>query len=451
MLTQTSEISAVLTLPWLDSSTEPGEPAPMNSIRFLVVLVTALSILPSEAFALPHLDLDLSGAEYRQIQETRRLGRQTFELPAPQSASSGQLAPVLNAGKRNLDFLNHLNARRPGMVPLSLSSPDSQMGFPVDSPRVFNVAIVLDGFSKLRAQLPASLAAIVLDGASFSDSPGVSDEDYVKAALQVDRLYQLASRWLLLEPYLGQLAWRKKSDIRAYLSLSSDGDLPQKLSNFETLPGTDQQKLLKQLYELCFNDPALSDARCQSELSAARNAGMLRTFYSKHVPAASRLHSAFFAIPVSRSDVTWTSLDPSTMSIPFADPRNDQILNFLRDNIEDEWKWNGWRLKLDFRPTWTWGMTHIEFQPGATPHVDGIGGSTITMDANSPLTEYNVQWTIRHEFGHVLGFPDCYLEFWDGDQAAIVSYQLDVTNLMCSRRGRLQQKHFDELKRVYLK
>ena len=54
-------------------------------------------------------------------------------------------------------------------------------------------------------------------------------------------------------------------------------------------------------------------------------------------------------------------------------------------------------------------------------------------------TQMNVQWTIRHEFGHVLGFPNCYLEFYDNDTATMVSYQLDVTNLMCSRRPDIGQ------------
>ena len=73
------------------------------------------------------------------------------------------------------------------------------------------------------------------------------------------------------------------------------------------------------------------------------------------------------------------------------------------------------------------------------------------MDANAPLTEYDVKWTIRHEYGHVLGFPDCYLEFWDKELKAIVSYQLDTSDLMCSRRGHLKQRHFDALRDAYFR
>src|SRR5439155_5532825 len=96
-------------------------------------------------------------------------------------------------------------------------------------------------------------------------------------------------------------------------------------------------------------------------------------------------------------------------------------------------------------------MTHIVWEAGATPHVESAPGSTITMDENSLLSEYDVQWTIRHEYGHVLGFPDCYHEFYDVEEEVFVSYQLDVTNLMCSRRGKLKETHYNELKKAYFK
>ena len=80
-----------------------------------------------------------------------------------------------------------------------------------------------------------------------------------------------------------------------------------------------------------------------------------------------------------------------------------------------------------------------------------VGGDTIVMNATQPLTEYDAQWTIRHEFGHVLGFVDCYVEFYESERNVIVNYQFDVENLMCSRRGHIQQRHVDELQRAYAK
>lgn len=139
------------------------------------------------------------------------------------------------------------------------------------------------------------------------------------------------------------------------------------------------------------------------------------------------------------------------MSVPFLDPRIPAVTTWLTENIEDEWRWGDWKLKLEFMSEGGSDMTHVRFEPGATPHVNGLAGSEITMDANRALNEYSSRWTIRHEYGHVLGFADCYLEFYDESLKAMVNYQLDLTNLMCSRKGKLQQKHYDEMKRVYFR
>jgi predicted Zn-dependent protease len=71
------------------------------------------------------------------------------------------------------------------------------------------------------------------------------------------------------------------------------------------------------------------------------------------------------------------------------------------------------------------------------------------MNSNSSLDEYDVRWTIRHEYGHVLGLPDCYIEFYDRTEKVIINYQIDTTNLMCSRKGHLQPIHVAELQKAY--
>ncbi len=93
----------------------------------------------------------------------------------------------------------------------------------------------------------------------------------------------------------------------------------------------------------------------------------------------------------------------------------------------------------------------LVFEAGVVPHVNGLGGDTITMDSNQPIEEYESQWTIRHEFGHVLGLPDCYHEFYDVDLKAYVNYQLDITDLMCSRAGNMKERIYLELKKAYTK
>lgn len=73
------------------------------------------------------------------------------------------------------------------------------------------------------------------------------------------------------------------------------------------------------------------------------------------------------------------------------------------------------------------------------------------MDSNTDIQEYGVRWTIRHEFGHILRLPDCYTEFYDTKEQVMVNYQLDTTDLMCSRAGLMNERIYQELKKHYQK
>jgi bacillopeptidase F (M6 metalloprotease family) len=73
------------------------------------------------------------------------------------------------------------------------------------------------------------------------------------------------------------------------------------------------------------------------------------------------------------------------------------------------------------------------------------------MDANQSIEEDDSKLVIRHEFGHILGFPDCYHEFYDTELDGFVNYQLDTTDIMCSGTGAMTERMYKELKRVYFK
>jgi hypothetical protein len=177
----------------------------------------------------------------------------------------------------------------------------------------------------------------------------------------------------------------------------------------------------------------------------------LEPYYQRLLPRAESLYRSFFTIPRygQRRDLRWTTNKKGHPMIeaPFLDPGKANVRDFLQVNIEDEWRFGDWSLKLAFVPRGN--HAYIRFVPGATANVNGLGGNRITMDANQPLSEYDAQWTIRHEYGHVIGLPDCYVEFYQEEKGTIINYQIDTDNLMCSRRGHIQESHVSELLRVY--
>lgn len=412
----------------------------MKMLRF--ALSAAALSLAAPAFAgpavPPHMELDMTSAEYRAL--TKHFDELESDDP---------LTAILQFGKRNLDWLEHINAARTEGNKLELSTAATQTGYPIDQATFSNREIIAAAWNAQKETMPAFIKEIVLEGGDFIRDLPVSDEDFLVQIRAIDKLYQRASRWLLQEPYLEYYAQAAAEDVRGYYYLQREPDLQAKLTGWFQLDQATRTRLETLLVGQCRNSD-LSAETCKAELAStlSRSRSALG-FHQRYVTVAAQHWNDYFRIQGTRSDVTWTGEDQSLASIPFLNPRRDDVLAWLRDNIEDEWKWEGWQLKLDFQDEGDENMTHIKFEAGATPHVNGIAGSEITMDGNRSIGEYSSRWTIRHEYGHVLGFPDCYLEFYDVSTQQMVQYQLDITNLMCSRRGKLQQSHFDEMKRIY--
>ncbi|RYZ76512.1 MAG: hypothetical protein EOP05_04815 [Proteobacteria bacterium] len=172
--------------------------------------------------------------------------------------------------------------------------------------------------------------------------------------------------------------------------------------------------------------------------------------YKRNLSKAQVNYNEFYQLDrgLMRDDITWSPRDPQTLHYPFLKPSKSDLVSYLSDNIEDEFKMPGFQLRLDFTSQDNGEVSRLVYQTGVTPHAER---GRIVMDENEPITEWSSQWTIRHEFGHLLGFPDCYVEFYDDSLKAIVNYQLDVTDLMCSRKGVFQKHHYDRLKAAYYK
>ncbi|MCX6118945.1 MAG: hypothetical protein NT027_15525, partial [Proteobacteria bacterium] len=374
-----------------------------------------------------HMDLEASGEEY--------LNRLQYDVNLLDSDQRGPFDAILTLGKRNILWVEKINSVRPENLHILLSSAETQVGYPINAPTVNNESLILQDFAKWKNGLPVEVSQVYFGVEDLPTTVSIEDSKFVVIARAIDRLYQRSSRWLLQQPYLEYYKEESKSDLRGYYHLLQEKDLGAKLDNFDAQTDSDRERLRKHLLGQCFNSIVMSRESCAKELAKAETSKMVREFYGRFMVVSEMQYRDFFKIPNYRSDVTWTSANENLMSVPFTNPRVDNVLNWLRDNIEDEWKWDGWQLKLNFIDSSSPNTTHIEFVEGATPHVNGIAGSIITMDGNRNLYEYNSKWTIRHEYGHVLGFPDCYLEFFDESLNAMISYQLDITNLMCSRRG----------------
>ena len=397
----------------------------MTKFSILLVLVAVVTGCSNELKAPPHTPPD-----------------ERVTLTDKERAQAGSLSDAIKMGERNLAWLSHINSKLKSGPALSFSSKATMTGYPIETPNRYSDKIALDRYELALKEMPAEMYKVLIDGEPFTDQPPVDLKTYLEWGLKLDKVYQTSARWIMMQPYLSYLTQRRKEDVRGYYFLNAEPDLENKLRNFRALTVEDQTRLEQWLLLLCFNTEA-SESVCSKKLKAEKALDRVLNYFTNYQTTGEQLFESYFDITIKRTDIAWHD---SSLVYPFRDPKNDPVETYLKVNIEDEWKWKGWNLVLKFTPD---AATHVEFVAGSTPHVDGLAGSKITMDANAPLTEWDVQWTIRHEFGHSLGFPDCYIEFYEPSSREIINYQIDTSNLMCSRMGVLQEKHYDELKRVY--
>ncbi|MGE0632928.1 MAG: hypothetical protein AB7O96_11000 [Pseudobdellovibrionaceae bacterium] len=383
---------------------------------------------------MPHYDLEMTASEYAEVLNSRK-----FESP---NSAKPRLQKILNFGSRNLEWLEKINKDLDDKI--SFTSPETQPAYPISAPNNYNPDLILGRYDSLLKVMPDKMKAVLLNQSPYTPEPPFDIPTYIEWGFKANQIYEAAARWLMMEPHLTDLSLRRYADVRGHYYLSKENDLKTKLKRWKNLTNTQKINFSFWLQLLCLNAKGNQDHTCARQLQTAIKDDSVWGYYSEFKTAGENMWKNYFRLDHKRYDVTTSS---SIYKIPFLNPKNTEVADFLVNNIESEWKYQNWRLDLDFRSSGS--IPRIQFIPGVTPNVNRIGGNIITMDSNQPLTEYSVQWIIRHEFGHVVGFKDCYMEFYDSRKKTITAYQLDTENLMCSRRGHIKETHLSELKRVY--
>jgi hypothetical protein len=382
-----------------------------------------------------HILPDATTAEYEALDNELKKDGEDADEPSIQLAKG--------VGNRNLEWLRFMNSTRSAGEQIALTRPGQLHNYPIERPNRYSPSTVEATYNQIYANIPAPMKRIIFENGEMTRDPGVPMDDYINWAKQVDRMYQSAVRWSGMRPNLNYYRMNAYRDIRGYYFLQREENLEARLRYFSQLPEAERTTLGGHLVNMCLNNRMNSLANCQNAVRQAATQNTVWNYYQRLLPTSKALFDGYFNLYGVREDIAWTAANPLEARLPVRNT-SPEIENFLRVNVEDEWDWNGWHLRLDFTRN---ALIHVEFEEGVTPHVSNL--NTIVMDQNSPLTEWDVMWTIRHEFGHALGFKDCYVEFYDSQAQAMVNYQIDVTNLMCSRTGIMQERHYNLMKETY--
>jgi hypothetical protein len=361
-----------------------------------------------------------------------------------ENAELAKLQVILNTGKRAISWFEAINATRLPENKMDLTNKDTAKGNPITNPLKSSAQIMIDNYNKLLVDVDPKVISVVTSSSELPQSAPINDLDFIKAIRSINVVYQRTIRWIGSGGTQNDTSYR---DLRGYYFLSNTPDLENKLTNWSANSIADQENFKTWLTGLCHN--SIGKNICINELDQAIAQNAAYPFYQKYFNSGKAKYDSLFEIQETRPEIYWNP-EKTKLIAPFLTPNRLDVKNWLAENIQDEWRGLNFNLLLNFKEE-VKNIPHLEFESGVTPHVNDIGGDTITMDGDYAIGNYAERWTIRHEYGHVLGFVDCYVEFADVNEKAIIYYEVDIDNIMCSRHGHALPTHINELRRAYTK
>ncbi len=403
---------------------------------------------------------DATFEEYRNLyiqQQLHSTPNQLINISSKNEDLSVDMS--ISAGERLHAWLKLINSNRAVEDQITLTKKDNEPILDkyksLKEPREYGPSTIHKRANELLVEVPKPMVDVIYFGKTMTANVPVSDDEFAKWGQEVSLTYQRSVRWVSLQKWKDWYKRRRLQDIRGYFYLSNYSNLNKKLSDVKKLTKEELTLFKQSLVSNCMNNFALFDDSayvikiCSNEYKTYINENNLIEYKEKYWQVAKQTWESYFVIQQPRKDIVWSPMSSNRMTIPFKNIESKPIANWLEFNVEDEFKFNRWEMDMVYTNQPQKNTSHLKFKKNTTPHV--AEGNIIVMDENQSIDEYDTSWVIRHEFGHILRLPDCYFEYFDEERNLFVFYAIDISDLMCSRRGKMNQRIFDELKRVYFK
>lgn len=422
----------------------------MNKILFFISCFTLLSNAYAQEVSPPHIGPEGGQFNHLYILQVEKMIENQLaskDLSAPKAADTKKLEMLLAVGKKASKWVAVVNTTRSPDAQLDLSTGSvASGGSPITKPMKTSTDILMKRYQDFLQNSSTLITDIITSSQELPINPGVSDEEFIKSLKVLDNIYQATIRWSGAQQWISWYANRSIYDVRGYMFLKELPDREVILNSFPNLSIDEKEKLGGWLLNLCKNgDFELSD--CVAELNSAIMKNRVLSYYTRFNKYGKSMYDLFFTVKKTRPEIKWNT-GKTILNSPFQKPQRVDVHSWLKANVQDEWKGLNFNLNIDYQVS-NADIPRIQFKEGVTANVNGIAGNLITMESSYPIENISQKWTIRHEFGHVLGFEDCYLEFYDAREKAMIYYEIEVDNLMCSRSGRLKPIHIQQLQSAY--
>ncbi len=285
---------------------------------------------------------------------------------------------------------------------------------------------------------------------NLKDSPTLSN---AVGAYDLFNLFTGSRRYEDQKCSFRYLSEQRKNDIRPYLKIAHQ--CYKKYSNekcddseYTNMTSEEEKSVKETTLQLCKS--FTKDATCLVEYGVNKQKNTLGTMISKYYNrfANERFTQLFKLRPTHLKYQCQKSADKVVMNIKVLEGSFDhEFLSEVLSYVEQTWTSPTFSLKFELTKAYSSDAITIIPTERGTSFVPNDNNRIVYL---STAIDMNTQkHVLAHEFGHVLGFPDCYIEFFDDTKKELVYYEISKnnTNIMCSLKNdvRVPDDYFTQL------
>lgn len=278
------------------------------------------------------------------------------------------------------------------------------------------------------------------------------EKDFLKGQIiLVDLLdlMEMANRFEGQKCNFRELIDKKETDLSSYLNLTHQcAKKFQNECNEDSLQLILDEKNESDILSLCSSSKRLSQCKQEYDFSRrSKTLGKMTDYYFKKVEREK--FQSLFLLRANHRRFTCEKFEEEVFLKlrVYNDGFQEELFQDIINNIEKVWSKN--KLKLQISSVST-GMEYdlkVTAIQNELSHVKNNDLTTMYLDKE--LDRMTIVSVAAHEFGHNLGFPDCYIEYFDTAKNALVYYELSPKNrnIMCSLKAgyKVEDEYIDQI------